>query len=426
MNKTLRIISISGLTLACVGALVAGNISFASADAASFRVEFYENYNREDFELSSGYTGKGNNLLYTTVEVTEGSLVTKPTDPTRKKYDFVGWYLEKGCETAWNFETDTVKSTTRLYAKWEYSSAQEDPEPPYTPPSTVLDESADHDYEIYSVMNFKIEDDKVTLPITAMEKLQIYQDNVLPLLEYKVKASCTFSATYIYPVAIKITCNGVTKTIEVYNITSYPALSQESYETKADKYEAKIKDEAENYHVMLAGSSSIEFWETSKEDLMPIVSYNHGIGGTTIEEWTNNLNLRLVYPYKPKMAVYYVGINNIINAGQTKEVVWANLETFFNVTHANLPNTKIQYIMLNRIPGFPDYFSAIDWVNEQCVEYQKSNTWLTLINPGEALLKENGEPNAAFFRTDGLHLSRYGSVVWGGVIKESILKGLEN
>ena len=61
------------------------------------------------------------------------------------------------------------------------------------------------------------------------------------------------------------------------------------------------------------------------------------------------------------------------------------------------------------------------------VEYQKSNqSWLTLINPGDELLKDNGQPNAAYFRTDGLHLSYYGYVIWGGIIKESILEGLEN
>ena len=60
------------------------------------------------------------------------------------------------------------------------------------------------------------------------------------------------------------------------------------------------------------------------------------------------------------------------------------------------------------------------------MNYQKSNSWLTLINPGTALLKENGEPNAAYFRTDGLHLSYYGYVVWGNIIKQSIVNGLEN
>ena len=83
--------------------------------------------------------------------------------------------------------------------------------------------------------------------------------------------------------------------------------------------------------------------------------------------------------------------------------------------------------MMNLIPGYPSYFGVINSVNAQIVEYQKSHSsWLTLINPGTALIKENGEPNAAYFRTDGLHLSYYGYVVWGGIIKESILNGLES
>ena len=81
---------------------------------------------------------------------------------------------------------------------------------------------------------------------------------------------------------------------------------------------------------------------------------------------------------------------------------------------------------MNLIPGYPGKFNVINTVNANVVSYQASHPWLTLINPGEALLKENGEPSAAYFRTDGLHLSYYGYVIWGGIIKESILEGLEN
>ena len=202
-------------------------------------------------------------------------------------------------------------------------------------------------------------------------------------------------------------------------------LDNSNYETKAKNYEANIENENENYHVMLAGSSSIEFWTSSKEDLQPVVSYNHGIGGTTIEQWDECLNQRLVYPYKPKMVVYYVGINNVINSKQSADTIWGNLEKFFNDTHEALPDTKVQYIMMNLIPGYRTYWEVINTVNKKVVDYQKTNTWLTLINPGTALLKENGEPNAAYFRTDGLHLSYYGYVVWGAIIKQSILDGLK-
>ena len=180
---------------------------------------------------------------------------------------------------------------------------------------------------------------------------------------------------------------------------------------------------------MLAGSSSIEFWTSSKEDLDPIVSYNHGIGGTTIEQWDTCLNQRLVFPYKPKMVVYYVGINNVINSGQGSETVWNNLRNFFDHTHEALPDTKVQYILMNLLPGYKDKADIITSVNNNAKDYLKQNnneSWLTLIEPGKALLKENGEPNAAYFRVDGLHLSYFGYLVWGGIIKESILNGLEN
>ena len=243
-------------------------------------------------------------------------------------------------------------------------------------------------------------------------------------MEYKVKASKTITATYASNY-ITVTCGSETYKIRVMDGSMDLVLDNSTYENKAKKYEDKALEE-DSYHVMLAGSSSIEFWESSKQDLEPVVSFNHGIGGTTIEQWDTSLNQRLVYPYKPKMVVYYVGINNVINSKQSAATIWDNLQTFMNNTHANLPDTKVQYIMMNLIPGYRAYWDIINEVNANLVEYQKTNTWLTLINPGEALLKENGEPNAAYFRTDGLHLSHYGYVVWGDIIKQSIYKGLEN
>ncbi len=47
-----------------------------------------------------------------------GSLVTKPANPTRTGYNFSGWYKEKACTNAWDFDTDQLKGDTILYAKW--------------------------------------------------------------------------------------------------------------------------------------------------------------------------------------------------------------------------------------------------------------------------------------------------------------------
>ena len=425
MNKKilLPIVGLSIVSAVAFGA--AANIALAYYTPTTYTVDFFNNYLREDFTLSNGFQGKGNNLLYKSVEVIEGQFVIKPEDPTRTNYEFQGWYKETSCSNIWNFESDEVTSNLRLYAKWGVKEVEEGQEPAYVAPSTVLEESAATDYVINSIMNFKVNAGIVKLPTAAISRLTANADNVLPLMEYKVKNGKTMTATFAAN-TITVTCNGNSETIQVKDDSLALSLDNSTYETKAKNYEKKIDSENENYHVMLAGSSSIEFWTSSKEDLNPIVSYNHGIGGTTIEEWTEKLNARLVYPYKPKMVVYYVGINNVINSKQDANTIWNNLQTFFESTHAALPDTKVQYIMMNLIPGYTGYFDIINTVNERVVNYQKTNAWLTLINPGTALLKENGQPNAAYFRTDGLHLSYYGYVVWGGIIKESIMKGLEN
>ena len=424
MSKKL-FIPVIGLALCSVVAIGAAHAVFASEpQARTYQVDFFNNYLREEFELSNGTKGKGNNLLYKSEEALAGSLLEKPADPVRARYEFQGWYLETDCVTEWNFANDKVSGNMRLFAKWGIATEDQGQEPAYNPPSTVLAESAVSSYELDSVMYFKVNNEVVNLPTAALAKLDANKDNVLPLMEYRVKASKSITATYANS-KITITCDGEVRNITVKDDSMNLKMDNTNYETKAKKYEAKALEE-ESYHVMLAGSSSIEFWESSKEDLQPIVSYNHGIGGTTIEEWDNKLNQRLVFPYKPKMVVYYVGINNVINSKQDSATIWNNLKNFFDHTHAALPNTKVQYIMMNLIPGYKGYFDTINSVNANVVEYQKNNAWLTLINPGTALLKENGEPNAAYFRTDGLHLSYYGYVVWGDIIKQSIIKGLEN
>ena len=398
-----------------------------------YHVDFFNNYLRQDFIIAEGYGARGNNVVYKTVEVEPDNLVAKPEDPTRKNFEFKGWFKEEKCENSWNFESEKVTKDTRLFAKWGLSESGDIVEPTYTPPSTVLPDSEANDYVINSIMNFKIETNTLKVTTGALTRLEANKTNILPLMEYKVKAGKTFTATYDANV-ITVTCNGSVQNINVVDDSATYQITNEddkdnyaTYETKAKKYEAKIADEeSENYHVMLAGSSSIEFWSNSKTDLAPIVSYNHGIGGTTIEQWENKLNQRLVFPNKPKMVVYYVGINNIINRKENTTTVYNRLVSFFESTHAALPDTKIQYILMNFLPDYnSNYNSTIDAVNKKAIEYQASHDWLTLINPGEALKKENGEADASFFRSDCVHLSEYGYIIWGGIIKEAIVTGLE-
>lgn len=57
--------------------------------------------------------------------VKAGKTLTKPTDPTRARFRFDGWFKDAAGETAWNFDTDTVTGDMTLYAKWTQIEAGE-------------------------------------------------------------------------------------------------------------------------------------------------------------------------------------------------------------------------------------------------------------------------------------------------------------
>ncbi|MCH5163443.1 MAG: InlB B-repeat-containing protein, partial [Clostridiales bacterium] len=52
-------------------------------------------------------------------QVDKDGKVTRPADPTKTDFNFVGWYKDEALTLEWDFDTDTVTGDITLYAKWE-------------------------------------------------------------------------------------------------------------------------------------------------------------------------------------------------------------------------------------------------------------------------------------------------------------------
>lgn len=68
-----------------------------------------------DFTFDYNYYGK--KLTEYTIPAESGVPMTEPSDPSRDGYEFVGWYSDEACTTAFDF-TANVTAADTAYAKW--------------------------------------------------------------------------------------------------------------------------------------------------------------------------------------------------------------------------------------------------------------------------------------------------------------------
>ena len=73
-------------------------------DWQTFSVEFEENGGSEVIDPSSS--------------IRYGQTVSNPGIPTKKGYNFGGWYSDDTLDTLWDFENDVIVDDTFIYAKW--------------------------------------------------------------------------------------------------------------------------------------------------------------------------------------------------------------------------------------------------------------------------------------------------------------------
>ena len=382
------------------------------------------NYPRVTSNSASGLDIKSENLMYVQEEITLGQKIIRPTvDPERTNYEFKGWFKEKNCTNEWDFDSDIANNSVILYAKWAVSSSEAYIEPEYVYPEKII---TDVNYRVTGILGEPVENNYVALTTGMFARLENSPSDVKFAINYERKADVNLTVATYDTVTGMIhleTNKGDTFDIHTTDKSASLVVDNTTYENKAKGYEENSKA-FENYHIVLGGSSSMENWATSTADMDPIVTVNHGIGGTTVTQWEEKLFERLMLPYSPKAVVYYVGVNDIINSHLDGETTGRNLVKLFNKTHNALPNTKIFYVLINKLPGFASSQNDFDIANNAAIEYAKANSYLTCIDAGVGLLKENGKPHHAYFRTDGLHMSQYGYVVWGGAVKKAIIDWL--
>ncbi|MBR6071629.1 MAG: InlB B-repeat-containing protein [Acholeplasmatales bacterium] len=112
-----------------LGLLLASAFTLASCDLLSEDATGSNNTKTTD----TGDSGSSTTTKYTvkfetnggssvsSQKIESGSTATKPTDPTKKGYSFVGWFSDDALTTEFDFSA-VISSSTTIYAKWAIES----------------------------------------------------------------------------------------------------------------------------------------------------------------------------------------------------------------------------------------------------------------------------------------------------------------
>ena len=95
-----------------------------SEDSGSFTPKTSDTTGGSTQDVTTKYTVKFNTnggSSVTSQKVEDGKVASKPSDPTKKGYSFIGWYSDEACNNVYDFAT-AVTSNITIYAKWSIES----------------------------------------------------------------------------------------------------------------------------------------------------------------------------------------------------------------------------------------------------------------------------------------------------------------
>jgi lysophospholipase L1-like esterase len=178
------------------------------------------------------------------------------------------------------------------------------------------------------------------------------------------------------------------------------------------------------YDVVFIGSSTFEQWKTMQEDFAPASTINRGFGGSTIREVIYYSD-RILFPYKPKIVVLYVG-NDVWGdpAEPTTEQLFDYFRLFEQKLHRQLPNTILNFVSMRPSPAKNGLVEKQTAINSLLQQFVNKTAKTNFIDIRPVMYNNSGRLRNDIFKSDSLHLNDTGNKLITDVIKPVLIEQL--
>ncbi|MEL3953731.1 SGNH/GDSL hydrolase family protein [Stenotrophomonas bentonitica] len=166
------------------------------------------------------------------------------------------------------------------------------------------------------------------------------------------------------------------------------------------------------------GSSSVRMWESLATDFPGQPVFNRGFGGSEVRDSTWYAD-RIVIPYAPCKVFFYAGDNDL-NSGRSPAQVRDDVVAFVQRVHRDLPKTTVEIISIKPSPSRANLLPAVVEANgliQKALASLPNTGYTDVYTP---MLGADGQPRAALFREDMLHMTPEGYAIWRAALAPKV------
>ena len=175
--------------------------------------------------------------------------------------------------------------------------------------------------------------------------------------------------------------------------------------------------------ILFVGSSSIRKWDDLQVVFGKYNVINRGVGGAVIDDITYYID-DLIFAYKPRQIVLYVGENDLPAENKTPDTILNKTISLYKLIRTKLPDVSILYIALKPSPVRDKYLEKCIKTNNLIRDYFKAEENVTFIDIVPLMLQK-GKPRTELFQQDMLHMKPNGYALWEKAIEPHLLKSIK-
>src|SRR5438046_9150283 len=97
--------------------------------------------------------------------------------------------------------------------------------------------------------------------------------------------------------------------------------------------------------------------------MAPLPVFNHAFGGSVTQDILDRAD-QLVFPYKPRIIVYYCGSNDV-GAGAPAGAIIGRTTQFLKIAGEQLPDTIAYYTSIQKSPDNRNPWDGVETVNRE-------------------------------------------------------------